>query len=213
MDHYELMSKNAKEQMLKYEACLKTLENQIDVLKKDLEIQKDYAPIEHVKSRIKTLDSAVKKLENKGIPISLDNLVNNVHDMVGIRIVCAFISDVYDVVEALKSCKLLNVIQEQDYIKNPKDTGYTSYHMLVLVPIYRFEREEYVEAEIQIRTVSMDFWATLDHKIQYKFGDDIPEEVKEEMYNCSIDIKNLDKKIFKLNKVVTKYKNDQENNN
>ena len=205
MNHYELMSKNAKEQMLKYSACLKTLENQIDVLRKDLELQKDYAPIEHVKSRIKTLDSAVQKLENKGIPVSLENLVNNVHDMVGIRIVCAFISDVYEVVDLLKSCKLLNVIQEQDYIKNPKDTGYTSYHMLVLVPIYRFEKEEFVEAEIQIRTVSMDFWATLEHKMHYKFEGDGPDYISKELRECARYIADLDTRMEELNNEIQKY--------
>ena len=210
MNHYELMSKNAKEQMLKYSACLKTLENQIDVLRKDLELQKDYAPIEHVKSRIKTLDSAVQKLENKGIPVSLENLVNNVHDMVGIRIVCAFISDVYEVVDLLKSCKLLNVIQEQDYIKNPKESGYKSYHMLVSVPIFLSDSVVDTKVEIQIRTIAMDFWASLEHKIYYKFEGDAPDYISRDLRECAEMVSTLDEKMLSLNEAIQECLEKQE---
>ena len=126
--------------------------------------------------------------------------------MIGIRIVCSFISDVYDIVDIIKNSKQIKVKSEKDYIKSPKDTGYISYHLIVYVPIYINNTVEYIEAEIQIRTLAMDFWASLDHKIQYKFPNDtIPEEVKQEMYNCAFDIQALDSKMEKLNDKVRKY--------
>ena len=212
MEDLEILDKEIKEQMLKYDSALKTLENQINILNKDFEIKKNYSPIEHVKGRIKTLESATKKLTKKGYEISLDNIINHIHDMVGLRIVCAFIDDVYDLVKIIKNCKQIMVTSEKDYIKNPKETGYTSYHMLVKIPIYFIDKEELIEAEIQIRTESMDFWATLNHKISYKLNNAIPKSIKDEMYKCSLDIKKLDKKIFHINKIVKKYKNEKRKN-
>ena len=112
---------------------------------------------------------------------------------------------VYDIVDIIKSSKQFKIKEEKDYIKNPKTTGYMSYHLIVLVPIYLNETVEHVEAEIQIRTSAMDFWASIDHKVQYKFPSEIPEEVKKEMYNCSLDIRKLDEKMQQLNEFVNKY--------
>ena len=133
-------------------------------------------------------------------------MVAHVHDMVGVRIVCSFKSDVYDIVNIIKNSKLLKIKKEQDFIKNPKETGYSSYHLNVLVPIFLNEGIEYIEAEIQIRTVAMDFWATLEHKIRYKFDGIIPREVSKELYNCSTEVKELDNKMFLLNEIMNKYK-------
>ena len=157
-------------------------------------------------ARIKTEKSAIDKLERKGYEFSIKNLILHVHDMIGVRIVCSFISDVYDIVDIIKNSKQIKVKSEKDYIKSHKDTGYISYHLIVYVPIYINNTVEYIEAEIQIRTLAMDFWASLDHKIQYKFPNDtIPEEVKQEMYNCAFDIQALDSKMEKLNDKVRKY--------
>ena len=133
-------------------------------------------------------------------------MILHVHDMVGVRIVCSFKSDVYDIVNIIKNSKLLKIKKEQDFIKNPKETGYSSYHLNVLVPIFLNEGIEYIEAEIQIRTVAMDFWATLEHKIRYKFDGIIPQEVSKELYNCSTEVKELDNKMFLLNEIMNKYK-------
>ena len=133
-------------------------------------------------------------------------MIQHVHDIIGIRIVCSFLSDVYDIVDIIKSSKQFKIKEEKDYIKNPKSTGYMSYHLIVLVPIYLNETVEYIEAEVQIRTSAMDFWASIDHKIQYKFPSEIPEEVKNEMFNCAVDIRKLDEKMYQLNEIVNKYK-------
>ena len=124
-------------------------------------------------------------------------MINHVHDMVGVRIVCSFLSDVKSIVEVLKTSKLFKIKEETDYITNPKDSGYISYHMNVLVPLRLQERVEYIEAEIQIRTIAMDFWASLDHKLRYK-QKDIPDNVIDEVYGCSQVIRDLDMKMENL---------------
>ena len=191
--------------MLKYNLALDLLETQLNMLIKEFEFKNKYNPVEHIKSRLKSEKSAIEKLKRKGYELSINNLNLHIHDMIGVRIVCSFISDVYDIVKIIKNSKQFKIKSEKDYIENPKDTGYISYHMIVLVPIYFDDNIEYVEAEIQIRTVAMDFWASLDHKIQYKFPKNIPKEVKEELFNCSLVIQALDKKMYELNQNVRNY--------
>ncbi len=200
------LTKEDVEQLLfKYNAALRTLETHIDILIKDYEFKNKYMPVEHVKSRIKKFDSAINKLKRRNYEVNRENIENHVHDMVGIRIVCSFLDDVYDIVNLIKNSPFIEIHEEKDYIKNPKKTGYSSYHLLVYVPVHFEDGKEMVEAEIQVRTVAMDFWASLDHKIQYKFKDRIPEDIMEEMHKCSIDINNLDHKMLSLNDEVQKY--------
>lgn len=193
------------ELLLKYNFALQILETQLNILIKEYEFKNKYNPVEHVKSRIKSEKSAIEKLEKKGYSINIDNIKLYVHDMIGIRIVCTFLIDVYNVVNIIKNSIQFKIQDERDYIKNPKDTGYMSYHLIVLVPIHLEKKVEYIPAEIQIRTMAMDFWASLDHKIQYKFLGNVPEDVKKEMLNCSLDIQKLDRKMYKLNESVKKY--------
>jgi len=195
-----------KYQMLKYKFALSVLETEIKVLIDEFIFKNNYNPVEHMKSRVKSIESATTKLKNRGYDLNALNLVNHVHDMVGLRIVCSFLSDVKDVVNIIKNSNHIKIKEEKDYISNPKDTGYISYHLIVYVPIYLDNKEEYIEAEIQIRTVAMDFWASLDHKIQYKFPNDIPDDIKKEMYNCSLVTKILDNKMQALNDAVNQYK-------
>ena len=200
------MDKEYKEAFLKYDYALQNLLTELNILLKDYEEHNKINPVEHIKSRVKTKESALEKLTRKGYPSNYENMILHVHDMVGVRIVCSFKSDVYDIVNIIKNSKLLKIKKEQDFIKNPKETGYSSYHLNVLVPIFLNEGIEYIEAEIQIRTVAMDFWATLEHKIRYKFDGIIPQEVSKELYNCSTEVKELDNKMFLLNEIMNKYK-------
>ena len=200
------MDKEYKEAFLKYDYALQNLLTELNILLKDYEEHNKINPVEHIKSRVKTKESALEKLTRKGYPSNYENMILHVHDMVGVRIVCSFKSDVYDIVNIIKNSKLLKIKKEQDFIKNPKETGYSSYHLNVLVPIFLNEGIEYIEAEIQIRTVAMDFWATLEHNIRYKFDGIIPQEVSKELYNCSNEVKELDNKMFLLNEIMNKYK-------
>ena len=196
--------------ILKYTAALKTLETQISILLQDYEHKNNYNPVEHIKSRIKSYDSATKKLTSRGYEITPKNIEEHVHDMVGLRIVCSFLSDVYEIVKIIEDSDQITIRDKKDYITNPKDTGYYSYHLLVYVPVYLIDGVTLVEAEIQIRTVAMDFWASLDHKITYKFKGEIPEEIKEGMHKCAEDIHTLDQKMLKLNNEMQIIKDDQE---
>ena len=205
MNNILINEREVSELMIKYNFALQMLETQFNILIKEFEFKNKYNPVEHMKSRLKTEKSIIDKLNKKGYEITAKNMILHVHDIIGIRIVCSFLDDVYDIVDIIKSSKQFKIKEEKDYIKNPKSTGYMSYHLIVLVPIYLNETVEYVEAEIQIRTSAMDFWASIDHKIQYKFPSEIPEEVKKEMYNCSLDIRKLDEKMQQLNEFVNKY--------
>jgi len=196
--------------ILKYTAALKTLETQISILLQDYEHKNNYNPVEHIKSRIKSYDSATKKLTSRGYELTTKNIEEHVHDMVGLRIVCSFLSDVYEIVKIIEDSDQITIRDKKDYISNPKDTGYYSYHLLVYVPVYLIDGVTLVEAEIQIRTVAMDFWASLDHKITYKFKGEIPEEIKEGMHKCAEDIHALDQKMLKLNNEMQIIKDDQE---
>jgi putative GTP pyrophosphokinase len=170
--------------VLKYEYAKRILEADIDVLFSDYEHKNNRTPVEHIKTRIKSKESAMNKLTSRGYELTCHNLVTHVHDMLGMRIVCSFLDDVYEVVNIIKSSKQFKIKDESDYIKEPKATGYISYHINVLVPIYLEDEREYVEAEIQIRTVAMDFWATVDHKLRYKLPTEIPADLENEMRNC-----------------------------
>lgn len=205
MNNILINEREVSELMLKYNFALQLLETQFNILIKEFEFKNKYNPVEHMKSRLKTEKSIIDKLNKKGYEVTTKNMILHVHDIIGIRIVCSFLDDVYDIVDIIKSSKQFKVKEEKDYIKNPKSTGYMSYHLIVLVPIYLNETVEHVEAEIQIRTSAMDFWASIDHKVQYKFPSEIPEEVKKEMYNCSLDIRKLDEKMQQLNEFVNKY--------
>ena len=205
MNNILINEREVSELMLKYNFALQLLETQFNILIKEFEFKNKYNPVEHMKSRLKTEKSIIDKLNKKGYEVTTKNMILHVHDIIGIRIVCSFLEDVYDIVDIIKSSKQFKIKEEKDYIKNPKSTGYMSYHLIILVPIYLNETVEHVEAEIQIRTSAMDFWASIDHKVQYKFPSEIPEEVKKEMYNCSLDIRKLDEKMQQLNEFVNKY--------
>lgn len=193
--------------MLKYQMAMDVLCNDIDTLIKEYVTINNYNPINHIEHRIKTLKSAYDKLERKGYELTDENLYEHIRDMVGYRIVCNFLSEVTDVVEMIEKSKQLRIVSRKDYITHPKETGYLSYHLIVDVPVYLSTGIEYVKAEIQIRTLAMNFWAALDHKIQYKFSDnEIPQEVSDELYDISMNVRELDNRMLHLNEVMNKYK-------
>ena len=191
--------------LLKYKFAKTILEAELEILLKEYEYRAGNSPVEHIKSRLKSEKSILKKLEDKGYDKTVENVEKHIHDIVGFRIVCSFLSDVYDIVNIIKSSKNFKLKGENDYIKNPKETGYSSYHLNILVPIYLEEKLEYVEAEIQIRTVAMDFWASLDHKLQYKLPEDIPVYLERELLSCSDEIKIMDLKMQNLYDIVKNY--------
>lgn len=174
-----------KEVNLIYNAALKQVETKIEILNDEFQHVHRYNPIEHIKARIKTPESIVKKLKRHDYESTIDNMVKHINDIAGIRIICSFTSDIYRIAEMLRQQKDIQVVAIKDYITYPKASGYKSYHMIVTVPVYLSDRIVDTKVEIQIRTVAMDFWASLEHKIHYKFEGDAPEHIKSELVECA----------------------------
>lgn len=187
-----------KSVMFLYNSALKEVSTKLEILNDEFQYVHQYNPIEYIKSRIKSPESIVKKLKKNGYESSIQNMVNYVNDIAGIRIVCSFTSDIYRMAEMIGKQNDLTVVSIKDYIKNPKQSGYKSYHMLVTVPIFMSDRVIDTKVEIQIRTIAMDFWASLEHKIKYKPNGEINEDVSKELVKCARDINKLDNKMIKL---------------
>lgn len=191
-----------KEAMLDYNSALKQIETKLSILNDEFQHIHRYNPIEHIKARIKTPESIVKKLRRYGLEFTLDNMEAAVNDIAGVRITCSFTSDIFRLADMIRDQKDIKVLSTKDYITCPKPSGYRSYHMIVTVPVYFSDRIKDVKVEIQIRTVAMDFWASLEHKINYKFESNAPEHIKEELIECSKMIADLDAKMLSLNEEI-----------
>ena len=184
---------------LLYNAALKQIQTKIEILNEEFQEVHRYNPIEHVKARVKGPESIVKKLKRNGYESTIENMVRYVNDIAGIRIICSFTSDIYRIAEMISSQKDIQVLTIKDYIMNPKDSGYRSYHMIVSLPVYLSDRIVNVKVEIQIRTVAMDFWASLEHKIQHKFEGKAPVHINTELYECAKMVADLDARMLSLN--------------
>lgn len=191
-----------KEVNLIYNAALKQVETKIEILNDEFQHVHRYNPIEHIKARIKTPESIVKKLKRHGYESTIDNMVKYINDIAGIRIICSFTSDIYQIAEMVGQQKDIQVIAVKDYITYPKASGYKSYHMIVTVPVYLSDRIVDTKVEIQIRTVAMDFWASLEHKIHYKFEGDAPEHIQSELIECAKLVSDLDIRMLSLNEEI-----------
>lgn len=196
--------------MFLYNSALKEVNTKLEILNDEFQHVHQYNPIEYFKCRIKTAESIVKKLRRYGYESTIDNMVNYVNDIAGIRIVCSFTSDIYRISEMIGKQNDLTVVSVKDYIKNPKVSGYKSYHMLVTVPIFLSDRVVDTKVEIQIRTIAMDFWASLEHKIYYKFEGNAPGYISQELRDCADIVSMLDARMLRLNEAIIQAKEEQE---
>ena len=193
-----------------YNSALKEVGTKLEILNDEFCHIHNYNPIEYIKSRIKTPESIVKKLKRNHYESTIENMVNYVNDIAGIRLVCSFTSDIYRLAEMIGRQNDLTVVSVKDYIKNPKESGYKSYHMLVTVPIFLTDRVIDTKVEIQIRTIAMDFWASLEHKIYYKFEGDAPDYISRDLRECAGIVSMLDAKMLSLNEAILQAKEEQE---
>lgn len=189
--------------MMAYKFACDEMNTKINILSDEFNFIHDYNPIEHVKSRVKSPESIIKKIQRKGFDFSLSSIKENIRDIAGIRITCSFIADIYQLSEMLKNQQDIKVIDFKDYIKNPKPNGYQSLHMIIEIPVFMSDRVEYTYVEVQIRTIAMDFWASLEHKIYYKYNKDIPEHLSQELQETAIIAAQLDRKMERLHKEVS----------
>lgn len=191
-----------QEVTLVYSAALKQINSKLEILNDEFQHVHRYNPIEHIKSRMKTSESIVKKLKRYGYESTIENMVKYINDIAGIRVICSFTSDIYRIADMIGNQNDIKVISVKDYIKHPKASGYKSYHMLVTVPVFLSDRIVEVKVEIQIRTVAMDFWASLEHKINYKFEGNAPQHIKTELVECARMVSDLDARMLSLNEEI-----------
>ena len=195
-----------KNLMLLHQFALDEMNTKLKILNEEFQLFHLHNPIEHLKSRLKTPESIAAKLKRKGHEITIENARDYIHDIAGIRIICSFTSDIYTIFSLIKKQSDLKLIKIKDYIKNPKENGYKSLHLIVEVPVFLTNRTEHVKVEIQIRTIAMDFWASLEHKIYYKFHKIIPEDIIAQLKECADVIDFLDEKMLKIKNEVEEYK-------
>lgn len=188
--------------MFLYNSALKEINTKIEILNQEFLHVHHYNPIEHVKSRIKTPESIVKKLKKQGHEVHVDNMMRFVHDIAGIRVICSFTSDIYKIADMISNQSDVKVLIIKNYIANPKPNGYRSYHMVVSVPIYLSDGPIETKVEIQIRTIAMDFWASLEHKIYYKYEGNAPAYIQTELKECAQIVDTLDDRMFQLNEAI-----------
>lgn len=192
--------------LLLYRCALDEIETKINILKQEFQALHDYSPIEHTKSRIKTPESILEKMIRKNLDLSFTSIKDNIKDIAGLRITCSFIPDIYNVQEMLMKQSDLEVLEIKDYIESPKPNGYRSLHMLVNVPVFMSDSVEKVCVEIQIRTIAMDFWASLEHKIFYKYKQAVPERLLKELKNAAESAHSLDLQMGDLHREIDEIK-------
>lgn len=188
--------------MFLYNAALKEVETKLEILNDEFQHVHQYNPIEHIKTRIKTPESIVKKLKRYGYETSVENMIKHINDIAGVRLICSFTSDIYRLAAMIGNQSDLKVVSIKDYIKNPKESGYKSFHMLLSVPVFLSDSVVETKVEVQIRTIAMDFWASLEHKIYYKFEGHAPAYISHELRECADMIADLDDKMLSLNEAI-----------
>ena len=187
---------------LLYSSSLKEIGTKLEILNDEFKLVHQYNPIEHIESRLKTDESITRKLIRKGKEITVENNQKHIDDIAGVRVICSFTPDIYRIVDMISSQDDIEVLKTKDYMLNPKVNGYRSYHLIVRVPIFLSDRVVPTKVEIQIRTVAMDFWASLEHKIYYKYEGNTPEYIKKELKECADLVTFLDSKMLAINEEV-----------
>ena len=197
-DNFEYM-------MMQYEAAIREVRTKLEVLNDELSLVNDNNPISSIHSRLKRPISIYKKLIKQGNEISLDSIERNLNDVAGVRVICSFVDDIYSIARMLVQQDDIELIETKDYIKNPKDNGYRSYHMIIDVPVFFSKGKKKVRVELQIRTIAMDFWASLEHQIRYKKG--LPQhkadEIAEDLKACAETIADTDNRMLAIREKLT----------
>lgn len=195
---------------LLYDSAIKEIRTKLEILNNEFKLSHQYNPIEHIESRLKSIDSIARKLRRRDKELTVANVMKYVNDVAGIRIICSFTSDIYRIAKAISGQSDIEILKIKDYIKNPKENGYMSYHMIITIPIFLSDKSIRTKLEIQIRTIAMDFWASLEHKIYYKFEGNAPEYISRELRECSGIVSVLDDKMLSLNEAILKAKAEAE---
>ena len=182
--------------MFFYKSALKQLNVQMNIIKEEFQIMYNYDLIDHIDTRIKEPKSIIKKMEKKKYDKTYLNLIEKINDVAGMRIVCTLKDDIFFIRDLIKQMPDIHILKEKDYVTNPKPSGYSSYHMVVEVPVKLTQKTIYVKCEIQIRTLAMDFWASFEHKVKYKTKNDVNPKMSKELVSCAKMINKFDTKMI-----------------
>lgn len=196
-DFYEEM-KPFRFSMMKYECVIREIKTKLEVLNSEMSIRNKRNPIKMVQTRIKQPVSIIEKLKRRNLPISVESMEKNLNDIAGLRVICSFIDDIYELSGMLEKQDDVKIIEIKDYFKNPKPNGYRSYHMIVEVPVFFSDHKEFIRAELQIRTIAMDFWASLEHHLRYKKKTIDSEDIGAKLLECANVIADTDQKMQEI---------------
>ncbi len=189
-----------RELMAYYRCAMMEVETKFNVLNEDLSLQYDRNPIESIRTRLKSMDSILEKLNRRNYPPTVESIETNLNDVAGVRVICSYTSDIYMLAEAFSRQDDITVLKTKDYIRNPKPNGYRSLHLIVEIPIFLHDEKRMMKVEVQFRTISMDFWASLEHKIRYKKDLPYNEDVENELLACADLSAELEKRMENLQK-------------
>ena len=192
----EKNTKSFEKIMFLYSVASKELQTKLEIIKDEFKLFYDYDLIDHMQTRIKKPDSIVNKMKSRGLDITYQNMIENINDIAGIRVICPLKKDVFSVRDLVRNIPGVRILKEKDYINNPKKSGYSSYHMILEVPISLSNKHMYVKVEVQIRTMAMDFWASLEHKLKYKPQSEITKASSKELVTCAKMVHKLDNKMM-----------------
>ena len=183
-----------------YQCAVMEVETKFNVLNSRLSLLEEHNPIESIKSRVKSLDSIIRKLDRLGLPITIESAEENLHDIAGVRVVCSFVDDIYRIEECFLAQEDVTLVKRKDYISDPKPSGYRSLHLIIKTPVYTENGKKDMFVEIQMRTIAMDFWASLEHKLRYKknINPQTAEELAKELEACAEESAKLDEKMLRI---------------
>ena len=196
--------------MLAYKFALEEVGTKIKILEQEFQLIHEYKLMEHITTRLKSPESIIRKARRKNLELSLPSIKENMQDIAGIRINCSFNTDIYKLSEMIQKQKDIEVVECKDYIKNPKPNGYRSLHLILKIPVFMSDRVEHVFVEVQIRTIAMDFWASLEHKIFYKYNKSVPEHITRELKEAAESANELDRKMEGLHREIQEIKQQNE---
>ncbi len=196
------VAKEWRDLLLLHKFAVDELKVKLENLDEEFRLIQDYNPIEHIRYRVKKPQSIIEKLQRIGLEPTIANARNNIFDIAGIRIICAFTADIYRIAEILKNRPEINVVKVKDYIEKPKQNGYMSLHLHVEYPVSLSTGTELVRVEIQIRTIAMDFWASIEHKIYYRYREKAPRDIQAELKGCADMVMNLDDRMYNLKRII-----------
>ena len=210
MEWAQKASREFAKRMSYYKCAMLEVETRFHVLNEEYVLEHGRSPMNSIKSRLKTLPSLREKLERKHIPFDVDTLEQQINDIAGVRVICSFPEDVYTMANAFLAMDDIEVLQRKDYISNPKPNGYRSLHLIVAIPVHLAEGKRMTKVEIQLRTIAMDFWASLEHQLRYKQDNEFTEEMATELYACAQLSAALDLRMDKLRKSIQEHNSREE---